>query len=57
MNPIRSRPGRSLERFVTRYRKRRSQFHDIRLIEQLPERFRRDIGWPPFGDLDERCGS
>ncbi len=57
MNPIRTRPGRSIERFVTRYRKRRSQLNEIRLIEQLPERFRRDIGWPPFGDLDERCGS
>jgi hypothetical protein len=26
----------------------------IRRIERLPENVKRDIGWPPYGDLDHR---
>lgn len=39
---------------LIRYRKHRNRVSDIRLIEQLPERLKKDIGWPPFGDLGDR---
>ena len=57
MNPFRTPPSRTVGDLVTRYRKHRGRLSDIRVIEQLPVRVRKDIGWPPFGNLDERSSS
>lgn len=56
MNPFRRSPAVPVSRTFSKYRERRTLVRDARIIEQLPDRLRRDIGWPPYGNLDERSG-
>lgn len=56
MNPLRRSPAGRVSRTFSKYREHRALIRDVRIIEQLPHRLRRDIGWPPYGDLDERSG-
>lgn len=57
MNLLSRSPGRTIASALTRYRTQRQRIVTERLMEQLPHRIKRDVGWPPYGNLDERCGS
>ncbi|MEZ5810034.1 MAG: hypothetical protein R3D45_01350 [Rhizobiaceae bacterium] len=55
MNPLHNRAGRAAVRVFNRYREYRRQTIAARLMEDLPAHTKRDVGWPPFGDLDRRA--
>lgn len=57
MNFLFRSPGQTIENALTRYRTQRQRIVAERLMGQLPHRLQRDVGWPPYGNLDERCGS
>ncbi len=56
MKTSQTSPAGPLSRVFLNFRGQRMRARDARVIEQLPDRIRKDIGWPPYGDLDERAG-
>lgn len=57
MNPLLSAPGRAVVSFLISRRNRRRHIVSFRLMNKMPLHMKRDVGWPPYGNLDEQGGS